>query len=74
VPRKGLELGPTGAIQVDEHMCTSDGDIYATGDCVEVTDLLTGQPAFIPLGSTANKQGRVAACLRSRADPAGRGL
>jgi NADPH-dependent 2,4-dienoyl-CoA reductase/sulfur reductase-like enzyme/rhodanese-related sulfurtransferase len=58
----GLALGEkTGAIQVDAHMMTSDPDIYAAGDCVEVRHLLTGQPAFIPLGSTANKQGRVAA-------------
>jgi NADPH-dependent 2,4-dienoyl-CoA reductase/sulfur reductase-like enzyme/rhodanese-related sulfurtransferase len=57
----GLAIGPTHAIQVDRHMRTSDPDIYAAGDCVECTDLITGQPCFIPLGSTANKQGRVAA-------------
>ncbi len=57
----GLEIGPTGAIRVDDHMRTSDPDVYAAGDCVEVTDLLTGEPAYVPLGSTANKQGRVAA-------------
>lgn len=58
----GLALGKkTGAICVDEHLRTSDPDIYAAGDCVEVRHLLTGQAAFIPLGSTANKQGRVAA-------------
>jgi len=57
----GLPIGPTGAIHVDEHMRTSDPDIYAAGDCVESIDLLTGQPCFVPLGSTANKQGRVAA-------------
>lgn len=58
----GLTLGEkSGAIQVDTHMRTSDPDIYAAGDCVEVTHLITGQPAYIPLGSTANKQGRVAA-------------
>lgn len=58
----GLELGPTtGAISVNRHMQTSDPDIYAAGDCVEVHHLMSGQPAFIPLGSTANKQGRVAA-------------
>lgn len=57
----GLALGPTGAIQVDDHMRTSDPDIYAAGDCVEVTHLVTGKPAYFPLGSTANKQGRVAA-------------
>jgi len=59
--RAGLEIGPTGAIKVDERMQTSDPDIYAAGDCVECTDLLTGRPCYVPLGSTANKQGRVAA-------------
>lgn len=57
----GLEIGTTGAIQVDPRMRTSDPDIYAAGDCVQCTDLLTGQACFVPLGSTANKQGRVAA-------------
>jgi len=57
----GLEIGPTGAIRVNDHMETSDPDIYAAGDCVECTDLLTGKTCFVPLGSTANKQGRVAA-------------
>lgn len=57
----GLEIGSTGAIQVNERMQTSDPDIYAAGDCVECRDLLTGRACFVPLGSTANKQGRVAA-------------
>ena len=57
----GLEIGETGGIQVNDHMQTSDPDIYAAGDCVEVQDLLTGEPSYVPLGSTANKQGRVAA-------------
>ena len=57
----GLEIGATGAIKVDDRMQTSDPDIYAAGDCVECTDLMTGKPCFVPLGSTANKQGRVAA-------------
>ena len=56
-----LEIGATGAIQVDAHMQTSDPDIYAAGDCVESTNLVTGKPCFVPLGSTANKHGRVAA-------------
>ncbi|MEJ2109253.1 MAG: FAD-dependent oxidoreductase [Acidobacteriota bacterium] len=60
--KAGLKLGEkTGAIQVDDHMCTSDPDIYAAGDCVQCTDRLTGKPSYVPLGSTANKQGRVAA-------------
>ncbi len=57
----GLAIGPTGGIVVDEHQRTSDPNIYAAGDCVEHYDLLTGRPAYVPLGSTANKQGRVAA-------------
>jgi len=58
----GLAIGEkTGAIQVDDHMRTSDPDIYAAGDCVECIDRLTGRPCFVPLGSTANKHGRVAA-------------
>jgi len=57
----GLEIGPTGAIRVDEYMCTSDSDIYSAGDCAETTNLITGRPTYCPLGSTANKQGRVAA-------------
>jgi len=57
----GLEIGVTGAIKVDEHMQTSDSEIYAAGDCVESVDLVTGGPCHVPLGSTANKQGRVVA-------------
>lgn len=57
----GLEIGRTGAIKVDDRMQTSDPDVYAAGDCVECKDLMTGGPCFVPLGSTANKQGRVAA-------------
>lgn len=58
----GLAIGEkTGAIRVDDHMRTSDPDIYAAGDCVECQDRMTGQPCYVPLGSTANKQGRVVA-------------
>ena len=57
----GLEIGRSGAIKVDTHMRTSDRDIYAAGDCVECVNLVTGQPCYVPLGSTANKQGRTAA-------------
>ncbi len=57
----GLEIGSTGAVKVDERMCTSDPDIYAAGGCVEAVDLVTGKPCCLPLGSTADKQGRVAA-------------
>ena len=57
----GLVIGTTGAIKVDSRMQTSDPDIFAAGDCVESTYILTGAPTYVPLGSTANKQGRVAA-------------
>jgi len=57
--KAGLELGPTGAIAVDEHMRTSDPDIYAGGDCVECAHLVTGNKVYNPLGSVANRHGRV---------------
>ncbi|HHV98306.1 MAG TPA: CoA-disulfide reductase [Clostridiaceae bacterium] len=57
----GLRLGPTGGIYVDENMLTSDPDIYAVGDAVEVRDFISGNPALIPLAGPANKQGRIAA-------------
>lgn len=56
----GLEIGATGAIAVDTCMRTSDPDIYACGDCCETNHLITGRKVYVPLGSTANKQGRVA--------------
>jgi len=56
----GVTLGPTGAIATDAYMRTNLPDVYAAGDCCEVLNLVTGKPAYIPLGSTANKQGRVA--------------
>jgi NADPH-dependent 2,4-dienoyl-CoA reductase/sulfur reductase-like enzyme/rhodanese-related sulfurtransferase len=57
----GLTIGETGAIAVDDHLRTSDPAIYACGDCCETINLVTGAPLYAPLGSTANKQGRVAA-------------
>jgi NADPH-dependent 2,4-dienoyl-CoA reductase/sulfur reductase-like enzyme/rhodanese-related sulfurtransferase len=55
----GLRIGETGAIWVNEKMETSTEGIYAAGDCAETTHLVTGKKVWIPLGSTANKQGRV---------------
>lgn len=55
----GLAVGPTGAIVVDEHLRTSDPAIYSGGDCAEIRNLITGKPAYVPLGSMANRQGRV---------------
>jgi len=57
----GLEVGPRGGIQVNETLQTSDPDIYAVGDAIEVTDFVTGQPTQIPLAGPANRQGRLAA-------------
>jgi len=57
----GLEIGPRGGIRVNEHMQTSDPDIYAVGDAVEVRDFVTGDPIQIPLAGPANRQGRIAA-------------
>jgi len=56
----GIEVGPTGAIATDRRMVTNVPDVYAAGDCAEAYHLLTGRPAYVPLGTTANKQGRVA--------------
>jgi NADPH-dependent 2,4-dienoyl-CoA reductase/sulfur reductase-like enzyme/rhodanese-related sulfurtransferase len=56
----GLHVSGSGAIVVNEHMQTSDPDIYAAGDCVEITNLVSGSKFFAPLGSLANKEGRVA--------------
>lgn len=56
----GLNVSQGGAIVVNEHMQTSDPNIYAAGDCVEITNLVSGLKLFAPLGSLANKQGRVA--------------
>jgi NADPH-dependent 2,4-dienoyl-CoA reductase/sulfur reductase-like enzyme/rhodanese-related sulfurtransferase len=55
----GLSVGPRGGIVVDEYLRTSDPDIFAGGDCVENRHLLTGEPVYVPMGSTANKHGRV---------------
>ena len=55
----GLDCHPRGGIIVDKHMRTNDPDIYAGGDCVVVPNLITGQPAYLPMGSMANRQGRV---------------
>jgi NADPH-dependent 2,4-dienoyl-CoA reductase/sulfur reductase-like enzyme/rhodanese-related sulfurtransferase len=57
----GLEIGKRGGIRVDEHMRTSDPDIYAVGDAVEVKDFVTGQWTLIPLAGPANRQGRIVA-------------
>jgi NADPH-dependent 2,4-dienoyl-CoA reductase/sulfur reductase-like enzyme/rhodanese-related sulfurtransferase len=57
----GIEIGVTGAIQVDGGMHTSDPSIYAVGDCAEDHNLVSGLPMFLSNGANANKKGRVAA-------------
>jgi NADPH-dependent 2,4-dienoyl-CoA reductase/sulfur reductase-like enzyme len=56
----GITIGQTGAICVNEKMETNVSDIYAVGDCVETTHLITNKPVWIPLATTSNKHGRVA--------------
>ncbi len=57
----GVALGPTGAIAVDERLATSVPHVWAAGDCVECRHAVTGAPVHVPLGSLANRQGRVLA-------------
>jgi NADPH-dependent 2,4-dienoyl-CoA reductase/sulfur reductase-like enzyme/rhodanese-related sulfurtransferase len=57
----GLEVGHRGGIHVNEHLQSSDPDIYAVGDAIEVKDFVTGDPAQVPLAGPANRQGRIAA-------------
>ncbi|CAA9566137.1 MAG: Pyridine nucleotide-disulfide oxidoreductase; NADH dehydrogenase, partial [uncultured Thermomicrobiales bacterium] len=56
----GVKLGATGAIAVDDHLRTNLPDVYAAGDCAEHWQPLLARPYWVPLGTTANKQGRVA--------------
>lgn len=56
----GVLLGPTGAVAVDERQRTNLPQVWAAGDVAEARHLVTGKPAYVPLGTTANKQGRVA--------------
>ncbi|GFK93937.1 NADH peroxidase [Fundidesulfovibrio magnetotacticus] len=55
----GLEVSPRGGVLVGETLRTSDPDIFAGGDCVEIHHLVTGKTFNLPLGSMANRQGRV---------------
>ncbi|MDZ4717818.1 MAG: FAD-dependent oxidoreductase [Roseiflexaceae bacterium] len=57
----GLALGPRGGVAVDRHLRTSDPNIYAAGDMIEVIDTITGEPAVIALAGPANRQGRIVA-------------
>jgi len=55
----GLEVSSSGAVVVNQRLQTSDPDIYAGGDCAQIRNLITGKPGYYPLGSLANRQGRV---------------
>ena len=55
----GLDVAPFGAVVVDEHMRTSDPAIYPGGDCVAIRNIITDKLGYLPLGSMANRQGRV---------------
>ncbi len=57
----GLTIGPSGGIQVDKHLLTSDESIYAIGDCAESMNLITERPEYWPLGSISTKMGRIVA-------------
>ncbi len=57
----GLEVGPRGGIQVNDHLQTTDPDIYAVGDAIAVTDVVSGDQVQVPLAGPANRQGRIAA-------------
>lgn len=57
----GLEIGQTGGIKVDQYLRTSDPGIYAVGDAIEVTHLVSGTPVVVPLAGPANRQGRLVA-------------
>ena len=63
----GVEIGRTGAIRTDDHMETNLRGVFAAGDCAEVCHLVSNRPAWIPLGTTANKTGRVAGANASGA-------
>ncbi|MBI5553003.1 MAG: FAD-dependent oxidoreductase [Desulfobacterales bacterium] len=69
----GLDIGERGGIRVDEQMRTSDPDIFAVGDAVEIKDFGTGQWSLIALAGPANRQGRIAADVISGRDARYRG-
>lgn len=70
----GITLGVANAIRVNARMQTNFPDIYACGDCIEHTHLITSKPVYRPLGSTANKTGRIAGDSLTGGDLAFRGI
>lgn len=72
---KGLRKLPNGAIETDKRMQTSERDVFAAGDCASVWHMLLNKPVFLPLGTYANKQGRlVGDCLVGKDAPYDRAL
>ncbi len=69
----GITIGQLGGIRVDEHMRTSNPDIFAVGDAVEVKDYVTGQWSLVALAGPANRQGRIAADVIAGRDSRFRG-
>jgi len=69
----GLEIGERGGIRVDEHMRTSDPDIFAVGDAIEVKDVVTDEWSLMALAGPANRQGRIAADVIAGRDSRFRG-
>jgi NADPH-dependent 2,4-dienoyl-CoA reductase/sulfur reductase-like enzyme/rhodanese-related sulfurtransferase len=59
--RAGLEIGPSGGLVVDEHLRTSNANVWAAGDMVEVVQKISGRHVRVPLAGPANRQGRIAA-------------
>jgi NADPH-dependent 2,4-dienoyl-CoA reductase/sulfur reductase-like enzyme len=70
----GIQIGLTGAIAVDTSMRTSQPDIFACGDCCESFSIVDGRPLYRPLGSTANKTGRIAGDVASGGSLTFRGI
>ncbi len=71
--KAGLEIGERGGIRVDDHLRTSDPDIFAVGDAIEVKDFVTGQWSLVALAGPANRQGRIAADVIAGRDSRYRG-
>lgn len=71
--RAGLEIGQRGGIRVDDHLRTSNPDIFAVGDAVEVRDTVTGEWSLVALAGPANRQGRIAADVIAGRDSRYRG-
>ncbi len=69
----GLQIGDRGGIRVDGHMRTSDPDIFAVGDAIEVKDFVTRQWSLVALAGPANRQGRIAADVIAGRDSGYRG-